>query len=262
MKNAQTEVILELTKKMSFLFGPNASKNLEVNLKDDNSVVTEIDLFVSTLIKEKILSHPVYKNYSFFSEEEYDTLTFPSAILDPIDGTRELVKGRPECAVSLALMKTPEIADPENYGWIYNPFSGFDMDSSTPFVPSHNKSQQKILGMVSRSEFEKGYFNFLLDIDPKIEITPRGSIAFKLALLASGACDFVLSLSPKNIWDIAAGTILCSARGIKLYQNGVEIKRLDEVNMKGMLLWAPDQFADDLWTKFKNEKEKRQKSTT
>ena len=111
--------------------------------------------------------------------------------------------------------------------------------------------------MVSRSEFEKGYFNFLLDIDPKIEITPRGSIAFKLALLASGACDFVLSLSPKNIWDIAAGSVLCSARGIKLYQNGVEIKNLNEINMKGMLLWAPDQFAEDLWIKFKNEKEKR-----
>ena len=257
MKNAQTEVILELTKKMNFLFGPNAVKTLDVNLKSDNSAVTEIDLFVSNLIKEKILNHSVYKSYSFFSEEEYEQLTFPSAILDPIDGTRELIKGRPECAVSLALMKTPEIAHPENYAWIYNPFSGFSLDSSIPFVPSSNKSQQKILGMVSRSEFEKGYFNFLLDIDPKIENTPRGSIAFKLALLASGACDFVLSLSPKNIWDIAAGSVLCSARGIKLYQNGVEIKNLNEVNMKGMLLWAPDQFAEDLWIKFKNEKEKR-----
>lgn len=257
MKNAQTEVILELTKKMSFLFDPNASQNLEVNLKSDNSVVTEIDLFVSNLIKEKILAHNKYKNYSFFSEEEYGELTFPSAILDPIDGTRELVKGRPECAVSLALMNSPVIADPANYAWIYNPFSGFNIDSSIPFVPSHNKSSQKILGMVSRSEFEKGYFNSLLDIDPKIEITPRGSIAFKLGLLATGACDFVLSLSPKNIWDIAAGSVLCSARGMKLYQNGVEIKELSEVTMKGILLWAPPQFADDLWAKFNSEKNKR-----
>ncbi len=254
MKITQTEVILELTRKLSILFGPKASKDIEVNLKSDNTIVTEIDLFVSTLLKEKLKKHPTYTNYNFFSEEEFDQLIFPAAILDPIDGTRELAKGRAECAVSLALMKSPELSDPENYGWLYNPFSGFSLDSDTPFVASNNKSIQKVLGMVSRLEFEKGYFKEFLDIDPKIEITPRGSIAFKLGLLASGGCDFVLSLSPKNIWDIAAGSVLCAQRGIKMYQNGVEITRLDQVNIKGVLLWAPENIAHELWAKFKNEK--------
>jgi myo-inositol-1(or 4)-monophosphatase len=254
MKITQTEVILELTKKLSFLFGPKASKDIEINLKSDNTIVTEIDLFVSTLLKEKLQKHSDYKNYNFFSEEEFDKLLFPSAILDPIDGTRELAKGRAECAVSLALMKSPELSDPANYGWLYNPFSGFSLDSDTPFVASNNKSTQKILGMVSRSEFEKGYFKDLLNIDPKIEITPRGSIAFKLGLLASGGCDFVLSLSPKNIWDIAAGSVLCAQRGIKMYQNGVEITRLDQIHIKGILLWAPESLAAELWSKFKIEK--------
>ena len=158
MKIAQTEVILELTKKLSILFGPKASQDIQVNLKSDNTIVTEIDLFVSNLLKEKLLKHTQYKNYTFFSEEEFSDLIFPSAILDPIDGTRELAKGRAECAVSLGLMKTPELSDPANYGWLYNPFSGFSLDSATPFVASNNKSTQKILGMVSRSEFEKGYF--------------------------------------------------------------------------------------------------------
>lgn len=254
MKITQTEVILELTKKLSFLFGPKAAKDIEVNLKSDNTIVTEIDLFVSTLLKEKLKNHPTFSNYNFFSEEEFDKLIFPSAILDPIDGTRELAKGRAECAVSLALMKTPELSDPSNYGWLYNPFSGFSLDSDIPFVPSNNKSIQKILGMVSRSEFEKGYFKDFINIDPKIEITPRGSIAFKLGLLASGGCDFVLSLSPKNIWDIAAGSVLCAQRGIKMYQNGVEITRLDQIHIKGILLWAPENIAQDLWAKFKFEK--------
>ena len=254
MKNIQTEVILELTKKLSFLFGPKASKDIEINLKSDNTIVTEIDLFVSNLIKEKLKDHSKYKSYNFFSEEEFDKLIFPSAILDPIDGTRELAKGRAECAVSLALMNSPDINDPLNYGWLYNPFSGLSLDSSTPFVPSNNKSAQNILGMVSRSEFEKGYFKNLINIDPRIEMTPRGSIAFKLGLLASGGCDFVLSLSPKNIWDIAAGAVLCAQRGIKMYQNGVEITRLDDVHIKGILLWAPESLAEDLYTKFKIEK--------
>lgn len=260
MKSLQTEVILMLTEKLTFLFGPKASNDIDVNLKNDNTIVTEIDLFVSGLIKKKLSQHSRYSHYTFFSEEEFDKLLFPSAILDPIDGTRELVKGRAECAVSLAMMNSPVIADPLNYGWLYNPFSGFSLDSDVPFVSSNNKSKQKILGMVSRSEFEKGFFNDFINFNSKVEITPRGSIAFKLGLLASGGCDFVLSLSPKNIWDIAAGTILCSQRGIKLYQNGVEVKKLDELLITGVLMWAPEELSQELWSlvrdvkKFKNEK--------
>lgn len=254
MKIIQAEVALALAEKLNLLFGPKATKSIEIDLKTDNTIVTEIDFFVSSFLKEKLQKHSKYKDYNFFSEEEFDQLVFPSAILDPIDGTRELVKGRAECAVSLALMKSPEISDPANYGWLYNPFSGFSLDSETPFVASTNKSLQNILGMVSRSEFEKGYFKDLLKIDPIIEITPRGSIAFKLGLLASGGCDFVLSLSPKNIWDIAAGSVLCAQRGISTYQNGVKITHLDQIHMKGILLWAPEALAADLWSKFKVEK--------
>ena len=254
MKNTQSEVILELTRKLEILFGATASQSLKVNLKDDKSVVTEIDLFVSNLLKEKLQHHPQYKHYAFFSEEEYGELKFPTAILDPIDGTRELIKGRAECAVSLALMKSSSLVDTDNFAWLYNPFSGFSLDTDVPFISSNNKSTQKILGMVSRSEFEKGYFDSFTTIDPKIEITPRGSIAFKLGLLASGGCDFVLSLSPKNIWDIAAGSVLCARRGIKMYQNGVEITQLDQVHMKGIMLWAQPVMAEQLWAKFKKEK--------
>jgi myo-inositol-1(or 4)-monophosphatase len=254
MKNVQSEVILMLTEKLSILFGPKATSQIVSNLKHDDTIVTEIDLFVSTLIKAKLRAHPDFNNYNFFSEEDFDRLIFPSAILDPIDGTRELVKGRAECAVSLALMKSPDLSDPSNYGWIYNPFSGFSIDSAMPFVPTIDKSKHKILGMVSRLEFEKGYFSNFINIDQKIVITPRGSIAFKLGLLASGGCDFVLSLSPKHIWDIAAGTVLCAQRGFKFYQNGIEITKLDEVLINGVLMWAPEHMATELWAKFKSEK--------
>lgn len=256
MKNIQSEVILKLTEKLSNLFGPNSNSGISTNFKNDNTIVTEIDLFVSKLLKEKLSHHPEFNHYNFFSEEDYDQLLFPCAILDPIDGTRELVMGRAECAVSLALMKSSELSDPTNYGWLYNPFSGFSLDSDMPFIKSNDKSKQKILGLVSRSEFEKGYFNNLINVDSQIAFMPRGSIAFKLGLLASGGCDFVLSLSPKNIWDIAAGTILCAQRGIKLYQNGIEIKKLDEVLIKGILMWAPASTAQELWMKFENEKKR------
>lgn len=250
----KSKVKFELTKKLNKIFGPDQTESLQINRKDDRSFVTDVDLFVSDLIKESLQESSDYGHYTFFSEEDHDQFNFPISILDPIDGTRELVKGKRECAVSLAMMHSPLLLDNKNYGWIYNPFTGFDLDSNDCFIDRRNFDNQKYLGMVSRSEFEKGHYQNFLEKNPLVEITPRGSIAFKLGLLATGACDFVISLSPKNIWDIAAGSVLCAKRGIKLYQNGVEIKSLDEIHIKGILLWSYPEIADYLHAQFKNEK--------
>lgn len=252
MKNMQNGVILELTKKLGKLFGPVASEMIKIDLKDDKSFVTEIDLFVSELIKQKLAAHSTYAHYAFFSEEDFKEYVFPCAILDPIDGTRELIKGRPECAVSLALMKTSLIEDPANYAWLYNPFSGFSLDTETPFVASLDKSVQKLLTFVSRSEFQKGHYTKYLN-HPEIDITPRGSIAFKLGLLASGACDFIVSLEPKNAWDIAAGTILCAQRGIHFYEDGKRVTSLDRKRYEGALVWAPPALAPQVLEFFKDD---------
>lgn len=253
----QKTVILELTKKLEVYWGSKASSNIKIDLKEDKSFITEIDLFVSSLIKEELRCHPSYSDFTFFSEEDFKEYVFPCAILDPIDGTRELIKGRPECAVSLALMKTPDIDNSENYAWLYNPFSGFSLDTSIPFVASLEKSSQKYLSLVSRTEFHKGHYSKYAN-HPLIDITPRGSIAFKLGLLASGACDFVISLEPKNVWDIAAGTILCAQRGIHFYEDGRRITRLDRQKYEGALIWAPPSLAPVILKTFegdfKNEK--------
>jgi myo-inositol-1(or 4)-monophosphatase len=254
LKKIQNDLIEELTSKLEIYFGKNKSSELSTSLKSDQSIVSEIDQFVSDHLKSKLFHHNHYKNWSFFSEEDFKSLNFPTAVLDPIDGTRELVLGRAECVVALALMNSSAIDDPLNYGWLYNPFSGFSLDSTHKFVQTANKSKQKFLGMVSRSEYEKGFFNHLLNFDQKIEISPRGSIAFKLGLLASGGCDFVLSLSDKNIWDIAAGTILCHQRNIFLYQDGKKVEDLNSMRIKGPMLWAPENLAEELIEKFNNEK--------
>jgi fructose-1,6-bisphosphatase/inositol monophosphatase family enzyme len=66
-------------------------------LKDDMSPVTELDLFVSNLIKENFSSY-LDQEYTFFSEEDFDSLKDKSIILDPIDGTKEFIAGIPQCA--------------------------------------------------------------------------------------------------------------------------------------------------------------------
>ena len=252
MEKIQTGITEILKVELEKFFGTKASQTLVLSKKEDHSIVTEIDHLVSKIAKEKLKAHPEFKTFIFYSEEDYEKLEFPSIILDPIDGTIELAKGRPECVVSLAVMHSSEIADPKNFGWLYNPFSGFSLDSKCLFHSHLNRSSQQTLGLVSRSEWHKGYYRELKN--KNIVVVPRGSIAFKLGLLASGGCDFVVSKAPKNIWDIAAGTILLSQRGISFYCGGELVTHLNQVRYDQTLLWCQDSLAPELLAEFKNEK--------
>ena len=248
MKKIKKELSTILTKEIEEIFSQSNERTLIANHKNDASIVTEIDLLVSNFLKKELQASIEYKNYNFFSEEDYEKLTFPAAIVDPIDGTRELAQGRAECAVSLALMNSKNLKDPLNYAWIYNPFSGFSIDTNDSFVISNNHSLQNLSGMVSRSEYYKGFFSDIKN--PKIHLIPRGSIAFKLGLLASGACDFIVSKNPKNIWDIAAGTMLANQRGYKFYLDGKEQLDLGLERYNGLLLWCKEIHLAELMTEF------------
>lgn len=210
-------------------------KILKSSLKEDNSIVTEVDLFVSKLMKE----HFKMSNLNFFSEEDFEHLTFPSVILDPIDGTKELNSGIGECAVSLALMNSKELADEKNQAWIFNPFTGFSLSTLNSFLPARNFYNDRLQTLVSRTEWAKG--KFTQSEKDKFHVAPRGSVAFKLALLAGGACDFLISKEPKNVWDIAAGGVLCHQRGFNFYEQGVLVTKLDKMRYQPPLIWCREQ---------------------
>jgi len=234
------DISINLKKKIIPIFKDNFT-NLDkfeknIVLKEDRSLVTAIDLQISEIIKEFTATERLKNNISFFCEEDHGELIFPAFILDPIDGTNELIKRIGECAISLAYMHSKNLDDTRSWAWIYNPFTGFELMTGQDFYSGTIAYREHLTGLVSRSEYRDGLFdNFACD---NLSIHPRGSIAFKLGLLASGACDFVISRRPKNIWDIAAGTLLCRERGIHLYSDGVEINLLSEVRMNAPLLWC------------------------
>jgi myo-inositol-1(or 4)-monophosphatase len=206
-------------------------QDLNISTKADLSQVTEVDQLISEFVK----SSPLADGFHFYSEEEHGELVFPALILDPLDGTRDFLKSRPECAVSAAWMKSPFL-NADHFAVVFNPFTGFTIDS-TLLAPWQPKPQlAPWTGMVSRTEWENGLYPFR-ETD-NYQIIPRGSIAFKLALLASGGCDFVVSLRPKNVWDIAAGTLLAKQRGIEFWSAGKKIESLDATHYSPPLIWA------------------------
>ncbi len=215
----------------------NGKPTLKISLKKDNSVVTEIDLFLSELIKNEL---PVGLN--FLSEEEDNSylsgeLPFPLAILDPIDGTIELSRGIGECSLSLAILDAEKQWN--SFAWIYNPFTGFELTSDDNFTKPLSTFDGPIYGLTSRTEWNDGLFSN--HDSSQIVLHPRGSIAFKLGLLAAGAADFVITLRPKNIWDIAAGSVLCWKRGFKMFVGMELITELNQLRYQGPIIWCKDE---------------------
>jgi len=204
-------------------------------LKEDKTIVTEVDLFISDLFKSEFITK--YPFLSFYCEEDNNLLKFPAIILDPIDGTKELAQNINECAVSFGIYFSPKLDDQRNFSWIYNPFTGFEIHSHQECSKGKRKINDILLSFISRTEDEKGNIKSTEDI----VYIPKGSIAYKLGLLAAGACDFVQTKRPKNIWDIMAGSHICYQRNIFTYQNGNKINEFHSSLIENDLIWASQE---------------------
>ncbi len=211
-----------------------------VEKKQDNTLVTSVDFLISNIVKEVLAGIGEFDGWSFYSEEDHGELTFPAIILDPIDGTAQLARRIPECSISLAFMMAPDISHQQNVGWIYNPFTGFEALSEHA-MPNFflEETPPPYMGMISRSDYRKGLFNGADTND--ISFIPKGSIAFKLGLLATGSCDFVLSKTPKNIWDIAAGTIIAERNKVLCFNERGIVKHLGSKRIIGPLIWCSEK---------------------
>ena len=227
---------------IDFFEKENLFEDLKIDKKDDNTLVTEVDYFICKTIKSELENFEGTKNFNYFSEEDHGDLKFPSSILDPIDGTRGLIEGFPECALSLALMKTDKIS--EGWGWIYNPFTGLSIHSDEIFKKAPNTPKGKLLGLVSRSEWNRGLYSEFES--NSFVFAPKGSIAYKLGILAGGGCDFVITKRPKHIWDIAAGSVICHTRGVFLFGPDGKMDVLDSKKLEAPMLWCREEHFETL----------------
>lgn len=186
--------------------------------KAEDSPVTQADLEANRQILERI--REAFPGDSILSEETADAPSRLSAervwIVDPLDGTKEFIAGIPEFAVSiaLALRGNPVI------GVIFQPLTrecffgarghGAWLDGQRLRIsPVARLADCQVLS--SRSELERGqmarYQSWFR------EITPVGSVALKLALIAAGRGDLWISAAPKSEWDVCAGDLLVREAG-------------------------------------------------
>jgi myo-inositol-1(or 4)-monophosphatase len=206
-----------------------------ITIKADGSPVTTLDLALSQYIENILVEK--FPQSVFYSEENFSGWGFPLMALDPLDGTREFMKARPEWAVSLGYL---ENEDWVGEGWIYNPMTDEVFSGEKNLIFKEKDSYQ---GEVSHSEWEQ---NLYQNCDQtKFQLRPMGSIAYKLGKLSEGKTDFVVSLRDKNIWDISAGTLLCEAQGIHFYSKGKRVTKVLPF-YEAPLLWCPQELSVEL----------------
>lgn len=220
-------------------------QELVIERKRDKTLVTNIDIHVSQAVKawaqRSGMGMEDGEGIEFFSEEEHQALRFPALILDPIDGTKQLILKNPECALSMAYMHGPSLLDERNWGYIFNPFTQLEMDSWSLFhgmKKSHSIDRRKrgrLCALISSSEWEKGLTR---KVESRFNWVKSGSIAQKLALLSAGLGDFIVSYRPKSLWDVAAGSIIAQKRSLVLYSQGKRVELLDQELFHPPLVWC------------------------
>lgn len=194
------------------------TKPLEIRSKGDAGPVTNVDLAVDKLLTERLLS--ARPGYGWLSEEAPDD---PSRrigkprtfMLDPIDGTAAMIGKTPQWTVCVGLVEGERAVA----GAIYNPMTdqmflgaigegatlnGKPMRTSTRAV----LEGARMVGQKSRFVDRRWKTPW-----PKMEIEQRQSIAYRMAIVASGDADATVLFGWKHDWDIAAGAAIVEAAG-------------------------------------------------
>ncbi len=203
-------------------------RSYHIQSKGEAGPLTEADLLADSMLRERLTELcPECGWISEESPEDTNRLGFRKVwITDPIDGTKEFIEKNGQYSVSVGLAEDGvpvfgAVALPSENRLIIGgmiPGGISDIRSGKPSVPEASL-RRNLFGsrvMVSRSEWKKGVYEaYRNDFDFDVQ----GSIARKLALLAAGECDLVVSLYPKNEWDICGGTALVRAvKGYSVYK--------------------------------------------
>ena len=187
-----------------------------VTFKSGDDPLTAADAAADRRIRERLIGQ--FPTDGWLSEES-DARGLTGGrrlwVVDPLDGTREFVQHIPEFAVSIALLvdRRPLVAV------VYNPIRdllvaavrgrGVRIGDRT-VVTSSTADLSTAVVLASRSEIARGQW---LPFEPHCRVVAMGSIAYKLALVASGEADATISLAPKHGWDICAGVLLVEEAG-------------------------------------------------
>ena len=198
------------------------AQGLKIEIKDDNSPVSNGDLRVNDLITKKILE--LTPNIPIISEETVDLKIKNKEkifwLIDPIDGTKEYIAGKEEYTLNAALVidKVP------NIGLVGAPrkkqlFYSYGIGDS--YLVENNKTNKnncskktpknQIVALSSSAQPSEEIMKEL----KKFNVTSVVKMAssYKFCVIANGEYDIYAAKERANEWDYAAGHAVAEHAG-------------------------------------------------
>jgi myo-inositol-1(or 4)-monophosphatase len=188
--------------------------------KGPGQVVTAADLEVDRLLHEALLG--AFPEDAWLSEERADDRARLRRrrvwMVDPIDGTRAFADGLAEFSISIALL----VDDAPHLGVVCNPATGERFEAERGCGAWLNGARLRVgtrralAGarlLSSRTEMPRRRWPELM---PEAVFTDLSSLAYKLALVAAGRFDGLVSLRTSHDWDLAAAHLLITEAGGRL----------------------------------------------
>ena len=208
--------------------------------KAAGSPVCDVDLAVDELLKQRLKA--IDPTAGWLSEETADE---PSRLdqdriwlVDPIDGTRDYVRGRPGWAISVALIERGEpsigvlVAPAREEVWVATAGGGATRNGQ-PLVASGLTTLQ---GARVPTDSPAKY------LPPGVlSVAKPNSIALRVAMVASDEADFIATTSWGYEWDLAAAALIASEAGATVTDaNGAAIRfNTPDAHIFGVLAAAP-----------------------
>lgn len=211
------------------------ARALNPRTKADQSPVTAADDASEAIILEgaaRLLPSVLVISEEAIAAGASATIASEFILVDPVDGTRELVAGRDEFTINLALVRDGApalgvIAAPAlGMVWRTTPGGGAERfrlppgaaaDSATEIAKIRTRATptSDIVAAVSRSHFDPATDAFLARLGAQFGPITRlaSGSAIKLCRVAEGLADVYPRLAPTHQWDVAAGHAIVAAAG-------------------------------------------------
>ena len=218
---ARTQAFLEVTEAAgaiaSGFFRAGEKTSAGISYKDGGSPVTEADLLVDAFLKDKLTE--LMPEAGWLSEETVDSHERLEKdlvlVVDPVDGTRNFTKGDCHWAVSVAVVQGGRPV----FGIVHAPA----LAETFVAVAGEGARLNGAPAEVSRAVFgatalrtgaPQPLGQALVAAGLKIALQPRiGSLAVRIARVASGALDLGFAGGSSRDWDIAAADLILHEAG-------------------------------------------------
>jgi myo-inositol-1(or 4)-monophosphatase len=195
-------------------------RGLKIWSKSGGSPVTSADLAVDTLLRARLLD--ARPDYGWLSEETADTTDRLTKrrifVVDPIDGTVAYMKDKPWWCIPVAVVEDGRpVAAVIHAPMLNETFTatlGGGATLNGRAITASDTTDLDDASVLADARLMEG--PHWPEPWPPMRYEKRNALAYRMALVAAGAFDAAIALTPKWDWDVCAGALIAGEAGAKV----------------------------------------------